>query len=119
MMNCPTCQTTMEVSELHCTHCNLKLQGSFQVSRLARLSRDHMKLAEAFLLSGGNLKQLAEQMQLSYPTLRRKVDDMIAALKKTGEEDAKRAEEILAKIEQGKMNPQEGLRLIREMNGET
>jgi hypothetical protein len=85
--------------------------------RLARLSGEHMKLAETFLLSGGNFKQLAEQMQLSYPTLRRKVDEVIEALRTIGEEDAKRAEDILAKIEQGKMNPQEGLRLIREMNG--
>lgn len=118
MIHCPTCKMVMGVSQLHCGQCNLNLQGNFQVSRLARLSRENMKLAEVFLLSGGNFKLLAEQMQISYPTLRRKVDEMIAELEKIAAEDKQKAEEILLQIEQGKMNPQEGLRLIREMNGE-
>lgn len=118
MMNCPTCKTEMEVSQFHCAQCNLNLQGHFRLPRLARLSQEHMKLAEAFLLSGGNLKNLAEQMKISYPTLRHRMDALFAELQSIVDKDRKAAEEILAKIDLGTINPQEGLRLIREMNGE-
>ena len=118
MINCPKCRVLMEVSELHCDHCNLNLQGDFRMPRLARLSREHMKLAEAFLLCSGNFKQLSELMDNSYPTLRRKVDDMIYGLKEIIDEDTKVAEEILVKIEEGKITSQEGLRLIKEMNND-
>lgn len=86
--------------------------------RLARLPREHQKLAEVFLLAGGNFKALAEQLGISYPTLRRRVDEMIAALQTTLTDDRKKADEILSRIEQGSMSAQEGLRLIREMNNE-
>lgn len=118
MLNCPTCKITMSVSELHCEQCSLNLRGQFALPRLSRLSKDNMRLAENFLVLGGNLKLLAEQMGISYPTLRRKVDEMISELKKIQQDDRTRAEEILTSIEQGKMTAQEGLRLIREMNNE-
>lgn len=118
MIPCPTCKTTMGISHLHCEQCSLNLQGQFMLPRLARLPRQQQVLAEQFLLSGGNFKALAEQLGISYPTLRRRVDDMITALQNTLAEDRKKADGILRRIEKGTMNPQEGLRLIREMNNE-
>lgn len=118
MIACPTCQTTMGISHLHCEQCSLNLQGQFILPRLARLPREHQKLAESFLLAGCNFKLLAEQMGISYPTLRRRVDEMMAALQAILAEDGKKATDILNRIEQGTMQPQEGLRLIREMNNE-
>src|SRR5438045_325156 len=113
-MDCPTCKCAMNISELNCEKCSLKLRGNFQEPRLARLSKEHIKLAESFIIADGNMKLLAQQMGISYPTMRRKVDEMIDDLKKVFEEDKKRMEEILVGIEQGKINAQEGLRLIRE-----
>jgi hypothetical protein len=77
-----------------------------------------MKLAEAFLLCGGNLKALAEELDLSYPTLRKHIDAMMEALSRLKAEDEQTINTILAEIESGKRNAEEGLRLIREMNGE-
>ena len=118
MMNCPTCKTIMQISLLQCKECNLNVQGCFHAPRLSRLSQENRKLAEMFLLTGGSLKHLAEKMQLSYPTLRRKVDEMISELSKLRADDTRESEMILDKIEKGLMSAQEGLRLIREMNGE-
>lgn len=118
MIPCPTCKSTMGISHLHCEQCSLNLQGHFILPRLARLPREHQKLAEQFLLSGGNFKALAEQIGISYPTLRRRVDEMMASLQNIVAEDRRKADDILSRIETGTMNPQEGLRLIREMNNE-
>ena len=118
MMKCPTCQKTMEISQLHCTGCDISLQGHFSLPRLARLPREHMRLAEEFLLCGGNLKDLAARLGISYPTLRRRVDGMIAALEAVVAEDRQAADEILAGIEQGRITPEDGLRRVRDLNGE-
>ena len=118
MIPCPTCHTTMSISHLHCEQCSLNLQGHFMLPRLSRLSKSHQKLAESFLMAGGNFKLLAQRMDLSYPTLRRRVDEMIEALDALYKQDRQQADAILARIEKGEMTPQEGLRLIREMNNE-
>lgn len=86
--------------------------------RLARLDHDLRLLAEEFLLCGGNLKDLATAKGVSYPTLRKQVDKMIEQLKELKTEDEKKIEAIIGDIESGKRSGEEGLRLIKEINGE-
>lgn len=86
--------------------------------RLARLDNELRVLAEEFLLSGGNLKDLAAAKGVSYPTLRKQVDKMIEQIKTLKAEDEKKIEDIISDIEQGKRTGEEGLRLIKEINGE-
>jgi hypothetical protein len=75
-------------------------------------------MAEALVLAGGNLKQVAKTIDISYPTLRRRLDDMIAALATLRHEDETRAQVLLDDVEAGRMTPEAAARLIREMNGE-
>lgn len=86
--------------------------------RLARLSLKHQKLAEQFLLCGGNMKTMAEMLTVSYPTLRKSVDEMIEAIEGAKKQDDEKIADILTQIEQGEMQAEKGLRLIKEMNGE-
>jgi hypothetical protein len=94
------------------------MSGDFSLPRLVRLSLENRKLAEQLLLSGGNLKKMGEDLGISHPTLRKRVDDMIRELQTLRQEDDKRIEDILGEIERGKMKPEEGLRHIKEINGE-
>lgn len=86
--------------------------------RLMRLSSENLKLAEAFLLCGGNLKELSQQLDLSYPTLRKLVDAMIKELVSLRQQDQQTITSILDDIDKGKLKSEQGLRLIREINGE-
>lgn len=94
------------------------MSGDFNLPRLVRLSPENRRLAEQLLLSGGNLKNMGEDMGISHPTLRKRVDDMIRELQTLRQEDDKRIEDILGKIERGEIKPEEGLRHIKEVNGE-
>jgi hypothetical protein len=118
MKHCLVCQSSLTPTKLHCHECGVEYAGHFKFPRLLRLSTEHMKLAEAFLLCGGNLKALAEELDLSYPTLRKHIDAMMESLSRLKAEDEQAINTILADIEAGKRNAEEGLRLIREMNGE-
>lgn len=118
MIDCPVCKTKMKVGFMNCNGCSLKVEGQFSFPRLLRMRDEHIRLAEAFLLFGGNLKELAEHLGISYPTLRKRVDEMVHELKLLKTEDEKTAIRILEEVEQGKITAQEGMRRIKEMNGE-
>jgi hypothetical protein len=118
MINCPVCAAHLKISALDCPGCGVHVSGEFSLPRLARLSPENRKLAEQLLLSGGNLKKMGEDMGISHPTLRKKVDEMIAELQTLRRDDEKRVGDILGKIERGEMKPEEGLRHIKEVNGE-
>lgn len=118
MIGCPVCASKVKISRLGCSGCGLALEGDFSLPRLARLPKEHQQMAEAFLLCGGNLKDLAVTLDVSYPTLRKRVDEMIAGLKDLKEKDKAAAETILADMEKGKIPAEVGIRKIKEMNGE-
>jgi len=104
-------------TRLACERCGIEISGRFEVPRLARLSTEHQELAERILLAAGNLKEVAAVFGVSYPTLRRRVDEMIERLDASRASDAKKADEYLQAVERGEMQPEEAARRIGEMGG--
>lgn len=51
------------------------------MSRLANLPVEHQRFIEMFLLAGGNLKEIADQVGVSYPTIRSRLDKVIDVLR--------------------------------------
>ena len=118
MINCPSCKHETSIRMIACEACDLKLEGEFMLPRLARLSPGLQKLAEQFLLSGGSLKTMSKELDISYPTLRKNLDDLIGAVETLQKNDNHKISNILIKIEKGDISSEKGLRLIKEMNGE-
>ena len=118
MIDCPVCKSKLAVAKLQCEGCKVMFEGRFSLPRLARLEPELRQLAEQMLLCGGNLKNLAEIVGVSYPTLRRKVDDLIAALTELRRADKQTVEAILEGIEKGRIPAETGIRQIRELQGE-
>lgn len=78
---CPYCQQLMETTRMTCGACHCSVEGQFPATRLAQLPTEHQRFIELFLLAGGNLKQIAEQAGVSYPTVRSRLDKVIDALR--------------------------------------
>jgi len=91
--------------------------GKMRAPRLARLSPEGLDLAERLILTGGNLKDVASDVGISYPTLRRRVDTLIEELESLRQGDQDAVDAILSEIENGALRPGEGARLIREVHG--
>lgn len=117
MRICSICQSAVDVCRVHCRACNVSFEGNFALPRLARLSPGNMELAETFLLTGGSLKTMAEVLDISYPTLRKRLDDMIAELADLRQQDDRGADQLLLAVEKGKMSAEEAARIGRERNG--
>jgi hypothetical protein len=79
---CPYCQRTMAVSRMTCQVCRISIEAEFPAPRLANLPVEHQRFVEIFVLAGGNLKQIAEQAGVSYPTVRSRLDKVIDALRR-------------------------------------
>ena len=68
-----------------------------------------------FVLAGGNLKQIAEQTGVSYPTVRSRLDKVIDALRaEIGRTSAAKPKgTIFDALGEAKMTPQEKANLIK------
>jgi hypothetical protein len=79
---CPSCQSLLKVTSLACDACETVVSGSFDLPLLARLSGEDLQFVLDFVKSSGSLKVMAQQLGLSYPTVRNKLDDIIEKLGK-------------------------------------
>ena len=77
---CPSCHTDLEISVLHCPNCGMELKNSFELSVFDRLSEEKTDFLIAFLRNRGNLKSLQNELQISYPLAKKKLDELLAAL---------------------------------------
>lgn len=89
---CPYCQKSMHVVGMHCPACDIEVRAEFPASRLAELPTEHQRFIELFVLSGGSLKQIAEQAGVSYPTVRSRLDRVIQTLRESIEATPQQAE---------------------------
>src|SRR6201989_1229868 len=78
---CPYCHSAMAVTQMTCAHSHVTITADFPMSRVAGLPVEHQRFIEMFVLAGGNLKEIAEQVGVSYPTIRSRLDKVIDALR--------------------------------------
>jgi hypothetical protein len=74
---CPSCGAALTVSKFACQGCQTTVEGTFALPLLARLSVDEQAFALSIIKTSGNLKQLASQYGVSYPTIRNRLDELI------------------------------------------
>jgi len=118
MTECLICKHHLTIERLSCEACQTHFDGKFYFPRLARLSTIEQQLAESLIVHGGNLKEMAESIDVSYPTLKKRLLELSNALHKQKQEDKQSIEEILQSMETEEITAQEGIKLIREINGE-
>lgn len=83
---CPSCSSALLVTSLGCPECETIVSGKFHLPNLAQLDITEQQFIVAFVKSSGSLKIMAQQLGLSYPTVRNLLDDII--LKLTSNENA-------------------------------
>jgi len=79
---CPDCGEPLSVSRLACPNCRLSLEGDFEVSPLGKLSPDDQAFVIAFVRHHGSLKKMESIFDISYPTVKNRLNAIAAALDK-------------------------------------
>ena len=77
---CPVCSGELAVTRLHCRSCGTTLEGEFSVGRFGRLTKEQLVLLESFIRSRGNLRDMERELDISYPTVRSRVEALVRAL---------------------------------------
>lgn len=102
----------MRVSKLTCDDCGLSHEGEFSTPRLFLLDQADQRFIELFVLASGSLKKMAELLNVSYPTVRNRLDGVIERLEQEKHRDEARKAQILDDIEKGRISAKRGMRLL-------
>ena len=74
---CPSCSSPLNVKSLICVSCETEVSGNYNLPLLASLSDDDQVFITNFVKCSGSLKVMAQDLGLSYPTVRNMLDDVI------------------------------------------
>jgi hypothetical protein len=122
--NCPTCGRSLQVTELTCSACDLRLQGHFERGcKFCSLDDEQRRLLDVFLGCRGVVRDMEKALGLSYPTVRARVDGLLIALGyaptkaevETREERADRRREVIDRLARGELTPDEAAAELRDL----
>jgi hypothetical protein len=92
---CPCCNSALNITSLQCPDCGVELRNTFKLSTFGRLDEEQMNFLLSFLRHRGNLKNLQEEIGLSYPTARKRLEELLVTLEITQEENNNAKQEVL------------------------
>ncbi len=77
---CPVCQKKLMVKTLRCNECDTEITGDFEMSPFDYLTQEQKDFALVFIMSDGNIKEIERKLNISYPTVKKNMDDLKGAL---------------------------------------
>ena len=83
---CPSCGRPLTVKRLACRHCGTEIEGLYELPALVGLPRADQEFVLQFVLASGSLKEMARLLGVSYPTVRNRLDEIIARLREVATE---------------------------------
>ena len=136
---CPLCSGELEVTAIHCMQCDVQMHGQFTIAPYRNLDAEQIRFLETFLRCRGVIRDMEAALGISYPTVRARLDALLASLgfdggpyaePKTAAEPpapaplpaaqkAARRKEILAAIENGTLDADAGLTALQALTGDT
>lgn len=111
--SCPVCEARMNITELKCAKCNTMVQGNFPISKLVSLAEEDREFMMTFLRCRGNIKEVQERIGISYPTVKNRLDKLLAALGLFEEIKKPNRIEILEALKTGKISVEEAIALLK------
>ncbi|MCL4242812.1 MAG: DUF2089 family protein [Dehalococcoidia bacterium] len=115
---CPSCDSPMVVRRLECPTCGVGVDGRFDAGPLARLSREQLSFVETFLRARGKIKDVEEELGISYPTVVARLNDVLVALGFEAGEDpreAERRQRVLDELAAGRLSAAEAAEQLRAL----
>ena len=77
---CPVCRQALTVTRLHCRNCDTNVEGQFSLGQFHSLAPEQIKFAEIFIRCEGKINRVGEELNISYPTVRTRLHDLIKAM---------------------------------------
>lgn len=116
---CPVCGDELTVTRLHCRNCDSAIEGHFNLGKFYRLTPEQLHFVETFIKCEGKITRVEEELGISYPTVRNRLNDVIRALgyevaaEATVSAEKRRA--ILEQLQAGEVSADEAAGLLKGM----
>jgi hypothetical protein len=111
LTTCPHCKGKLKIKEYQCTDCNLILRGDFEESYFANLSKEQLDFIRNFIVVQGNIKEMEKRLNISYPTVKNRLSEIIRALGHSTENNIDYTD-VFNDLEEGFVNVEEALAMI-------
>lgn len=122
---CPMCGGGITITRLHCDECDITIEGRFAPRAAAsnpfsQLSPEQLQFVMTFVKCEGKLNRMEDELNLSYPTLRSRLQDVIRGMgyepgkdetqsTRVTEDDRKR---ILNDLDSGRINAEQAMKML-------
>ena len=119
LTRCPVCQNELTIIRLHCDSCDTTLEGRFIGGPFGHLSKEQLDFIETFVRCEGKITRVEAELQLSYPTIRNRLHEVIRAMGyEPGKDDSMEVSEdqrrqILEDLDAGKISAEDAMRTLR------
>lgn len=110
---CPVCESGMAISELKCESCGTSVRGRFEIPQLCRLPEDLYEFVLVFVRNRGVIREVEKELGISYPTVRARLDSVIAALGYDAPPPEVDKDDVIRRLEAGDISPEDAERLLR------
>jgi hypothetical protein len=122
LSKCPVCDGELTVTRLRCETCDTVIEGRFANAAFAGLTPEQLDFIETFVRCEGKLTRMQDEMALSYPTIRNRLQEVIRALgyepgkDETPENSPEISDEqrlnVLEDLDSGRISAEEAMRLL-------
>jgi len=127
---CPVCGDELRVRRLHCDGCDTTLKGVFSLGHWLRLSSEQLAFAEVFIKRRGKIKDVEDELGISYPTVVSRLNELVAAMGydaqpvtngaarpegEAGEDRTSKRQQVLDELAAGALTAAEAARRLREL----
>ena len=118
--HCPICENELTITRLHCDKCQIEINGAFSLCKLSLLTKEQLKFVEIFLKNSGSIKAIEKDMNISYPTVKKLLSDVLKTLGYEVEDnveskESKRRQEILDKLAAKEISYEEASALLKNV----
>ena len=117
LKKCPVCNISLEIREFYCPECDITLRGRFVPSELANLSLPQQEFVKIFLISQGNIKEVEKQLNISYPTVKNRLNEIVSLF--SGQVSVgNKISDLLNDVDKGSLTAEQAIKIIQEKRDE-
>lgn len=121
---CPVCGGALHIRELACDSCGSQIRGQFHLSacRYCSLDPEQRRFLETFLRCRGVYTCVERELNISYPTVKARLENLLQALGLSTVEEAAPRDDVSARrtaildaLERGELSPEQAADELRRL----
>lgn len=114
---CPSCQgSNLMVSQIDCRTCDTRFEGQFDIPEILQFSAAELNFILSFVKCSGSLKEMSKQFNVSYPTMRNRLNDIIQRIEAIPKDGKSTRESIISALERGEIDGAEAVKRLNKLS---